>query len=410
MPSRAKIAPAAHILLVPASERLWFIVRLSVIKSGFRDAVATLGLFAVTLGLVIFPSEMVAAAQSGVDMAWRVIVPSLFPFFVVSNMAVRMGLADRLGAALAPVMRPVFNVSGPCAAALVLGFIGGYPVGAKTVIALYENGSCTKREAERMLAFSNNSGPAFILGVVGAGIFSSGRVGLLLYLAHFAASLMIGLLFRFWGGREEGSDAPPERAAREGYASAFIASVSSGFTSCLGICGFVVFFTVLIRLLFLSGLMNHAAALLARLLASAGITEWRAERLLTGVIELTSGVWSLRDASRELPASMAMAAFMLGWAGISVHCQVLSFLSGTGISPKTYFIGKLLHGVLSAGLILLVGRVVPLSAPVALILAGEVKSLAAIGFWSALRVSAVSAAAIAAVFALAGLADAPRRR
>ncbi len=94
-------------------------------------------------------------------------------------------------------MRPLFHVSGACASAFALGFIGGYPVGAKTAISLYENGMCTKTEAERLLAFCNNSGPAFILGVVGAGVFASSRVGVLLYLAHAAASICIGILFRF---------------------------------------------------------------------------------------------------------------------------------------------------------------------------------------------------------------------
>ncbi len=54
-------------------------------------------------------------------------------------------------------------------------------MGAKSVIALYENGTCSKVEAERLLSFCTNSGPAFIFGIVGAGVFSGGRIGLLLY-------------------------------------------------------------------------------------------------------------------------------------------------------------------------------------------------------------------------------------
>ena len=99
-------------------------------------------------------------------------------------------------------MRPLFNVGGAASAAFVLGFIGGYPIGAKSVITLYKNGSITKSEAERLLSFCNNSGPSFILGVVGAGVFSSGKVGFLLYAAHAAASVCIGVLFRNWGGNQ----------------------------------------------------------------------------------------------------------------------------------------------------------------------------------------------------------------
>ena len=81
-------------------------------------------------------------------------------------------------------MYPLFRVNGSCSAAFALGIIGGYPVGAKTAISLYEKQYCTKAEAERMLSFCNNSGPAFILGVVGAGVFSSGTIGMMLYCMH----------------------------------------------------------------------------------------------------------------------------------------------------------------------------------------------------------------------------------
>ena len=133
-------------------------------------------------------------------------------------------------------------MGGACSAAFVLGFIGGYPVGAKTVIALYENGNCSKVEAERLLSFCNNSGPAFIFGVVGAGVFSSSAVGLMLYLAHTVASILVGIAFRFWGrsdekkGRARLPEAPPKR-----FTPAFTDSVKSSFQTTLNICGFVIF-------------------------------------------------------------------------------------------------------------------------------------------------------------------------
>ena len=73
-----------------------------------------------------------------------------------------------------------------------------------------------------------------------------------------------------------------------------------------------------------------------------------AERLLTGIIELTSGVSSLGGAAGSFTRSMALAAFMLGWAGLSIHCQVLSFIGDSGLSVRTYIYGKILQGCLSA--------------------------------------------------------------
>ncbi len=376
---------------------------LSSVRRNTFDFLSCIGLVAVTVGLILNPATMVESAREGVELSFNVLLPSLFPFFVISSLTVELGLADRLGRLASPIMGPLFNVNGSCASALVLGLIGGYPVGAKTVIGLYKSGKCTKAEAERMLAFSNNSGPAFILGVVGAGIFSSGAVGLALYLIHIVSSLVVGLIFRGYG-----PSAPYVRARREArqehaaLPAAFVRSVSSSFTSTLGICGFVIFFTVLIRLLLLSGVMETLAGVLGGVFNFAGLDEEWALRLLTGLVELTSGVWSLRGA-QGLTASAAMAAFMLGWAGLSVHCQVLSFIGETGLGVRSYIMGKLLHGLISAGLAGVVFSLVPMDAPVAAILAERLSGITELGFGSALAASAALSAAIFVFFLAAAI-------
>ena len=83
--------------------------------------------------------------------------------------------ARRFASLLSPLMRPLFSLSGAGASALALGLCGGYPVGARTAAALVENGSLPREEGERLLAFCNNAGPGFLLGVCGAGVFSSAR-------------------------------------------------------------------------------------------------------------------------------------------------------------------------------------------------------------------------------------------
>jgi sporulation integral membrane protein YlbJ len=338
---------------------------------------------AMMAALLLYPAESVAAARAGLVLCGNVIIPSLFPFFVLSTLLVDLGIVVWFGRALEGAMWPLFRVNGVCASALTLGLVGGYPVGARTAISLYRKGLCSRTEAERLLAFCNNSGPAFILGVGGAGVFVSGSVGLLLYAVHMLASVLVGLVFRFYkpGGR-------PARRRTENYIGAprltavFTAAVRDGFSAVLGICAFVVFFSVVIRLLTLSGAFSAAAKLLVPL----GFTETGAENLLTGVIELTSGVWSLAGTG-ALVGRLSLAAFMLGWAGVSVHCQVLSFLGESGLSAKTYFAGKLLHGAFSAALMTLAVRIFPLEAPVGAYLAEQVGGIAEMDFEAALTAS-----------------------
>lgn len=374
-------------------------------KKRLYDTAVCIAMLLALISLVMYPGDSVSAAKDGLALCINVIIPSLFPFFVLSTLIIRLGLAQRLGKLTEPLMRPLFNVSGICASALVLGFIGGYPVGAQTVISLYDSGSCTKKEAERLLAFCNNSGPAFILGVVGAGIFGSSTAGMLLYFAHFAASICIGILFRNWGRKDTGRASAHTNTATpmERFAPVFTESVKSSFQSTISICGFVVFFTVLIKLLFKAGIIPWLAAALAALLSPFGFDAVWAERFLTGLIELSSGVWSLSGAAGEFSSSMAMAAFMLGWAGISVHCQVLSFIGGSGLSVRTYIIGKLLHGVLSAAFVLMLSRIFLRDAAVSSYLAEQISDIASIDFTTAFTASGIAIMSIVMIYLIGAL-------
>ena len=360
-------------------------------KRQYRELLLALGLLCAALALVLWPGEAMGAMKDGLKLCGNVIVPSLFPFFVLSSLVVELGMSRCLGRLFQPVMAPLFRVNGACASALALGFVGGYPVGARTAISLYQNGQCSKTEAERLLAFCNNSGPAFIFGVVGAGVFGSGALGLLLYLVHMAASLLVGLLFRFYRPGEG-----PRRGRLQGaqfqtasFPAAFTHSVTGALSSTLNICAFVLFFTVTIRMLSLTGVLTGLARLLSLLFGPLGFDQSWARRLLTGVLEVSSGVSSLTDGS--LSGRLSMAAFMLGWAGLSVHCQVLSFLGGSGLSVRPYLGGKLLHGGLAALLTALLVQVFPLEAPVSSYLAAQVEGIAELDFSTALTISIVCA-------------------
>lgn len=355
-----------------------------------RDGLVGCALLCCAVAMVYRPKEISAAVQEGMELCYNVIIPSLFPFFILTSLVISLGLAGYLGRLTEPIMRPLFRLSGACAAPLALGFIGGYPVGARAALTLYEQGGCTKAEAERLLAFCNNSGPAFILGVVGAGVFGDTRVGLLLCLVHALASICVGLVFRFYGDRGETTARASIPIQAQRFSVAFTSSVKSALTSTMSICAFVICFTVLIRLAFLSGILPALAALLSKLFAPLGFTEAWAQRLLTGILELSSGVWSL-NGEGSLSGRVSMGAFLLGWAGISVHCQVLSFLGESGLSTRIYLGGKLLHGIFSAAMTALLFRLFPFELQASVYLAEQAEEIAAADFQTMLGGSIAAA-------------------
>ena len=233
---------------------------------------------------------------------------------MLSSLLIACGASELLSALLSLLMRPLFGLSGAGAAALALGLCGGYPVGARTAAELVENGALSQEEGERLLAFCNNAGPGFLLGVCGAGVFSSSRAGLLICRALPPAPH---------------GTYPHKSAKAQRFSTAFPTAVQNALTGCLNVSAFVVFFTVLARLL-----LHFLPVAFASSLPCA---------LLLGFLELTSGVLAL-PCSR---AGFLSCAALLGWGGLSVHCQTLSVLAASPLSARYYLKGKALQSLLS---------------------------------------------------------------
>ncbi len=296
-----------------------------------------------TFALLYYPKETANAVTQGLLLCFQVLIPALFPFFIISSLVIDLGLCHGISQMFGKLMYPLFRLSPSCSSALLLGFVGGYPVGAKTAISLYENKLCTQDEAQRLLAFSNNAGPGFILSVIGAGIFHSGKAGCLLYAVHFISCILVGILVGWLTPQGKTTPptenhAPPPKAMA--FLPAFLSAVKSAMDSTFHICAFLLCFSVVIELLILCGILPFLASLLPWDMAYA-------LPLLIGTIELSSGVKALSLAT-DPGLMLPLFGFMLGFAGLSVHCQVLAFAQPSKLSMKPYLWGNFLQGLLSA--------------------------------------------------------------
>lgn len=299
------------------------------------------------LGLLICPTAATGGARAGLLLCSGMILPSLFPFAVLGNLLVSLGVPALLSRLFSPLTKKLFGVSGAGTAAIFLGLAGGYPLGAISVAEMYENGLLEKREANRLLGFCDNAGPAFIISVAGSAVFGDTRLGFFLYAIHLAAALFTGLLLR---GRARPGKFPPPPLRPMPLSGAFTSSVKKAAGTMVTVCGFVVFFSVLVGIL-------DATGLLATLTGSFSLrfgTELHFSRsLLTGILELGTGISSMYGlrANRE---TLALASFLLSWGGLSVHAQAAAVISEGGLSPLRHSLGKLVHGALSAALCFLV--------------------------------------------------------
>lgn len=297
--------------------------------------------------LVLCSAQAMESARYGLRLCAQMIVPSLLPFFILSSLLRQLGLPGVLGRLLAPVTARLFGVGGAGASAFLLGVTGGYPLGAATVAQLYRDGSLTRDEAERALAFCNNSGPAFLIGAAGTGIFHSASIGLLLYGVHVLAAVLVGMLFTPRRQRQF----PVERTqiAVVSFAEALPEAVRSSVQTLLTVCGFVVTFSVVTGMLDAAGVFPALAGALA---GEFGLELHFTRALLTGLLEIGTGLGAMQGLAAT-PQNLALCAFLIGWGGVSVHCQTAAVLAGTTLKSARHTAGRFLNGVLSAFLILI---------------------------------------------------------
>ena len=284
-----------------------------------------LGLCGLLAWLLADAGEVRAWAAEALALCARSVIPSLFPCMVVSGLLVSLGLGELASPWLSGLMA-LFRLPGSAGSALLLGFAGGYPIGAKTASELFGKGLLTREEAERLLTFANNSNPVFFLSVLGSGVFGSVRTGVWLWLLHILSALLTGLFFR--GRDKTARRGVPGRVACRAVSlpAALVEAVRSGAGGMLSVCAFVVFFYVL-----------------ARPLAGLG---GRIGTVLVGVTELFSFTAVLPPDRFGFIAASGCA----GWGGISVLCQTLAVLEGSGLNARRCLCGKAVQGVIAAAL------------------------------------------------------------
>ena len=151
------------------------------------------------LGIIIFPNDSLSAAKEGLNIWTSVLIPSLLPFIIGANLIVDLKIVDIVGFIINPITKLIFNVSGKGALVFVISTVSGYPVGSKLASELRINSEISKNEAQRLVSFCSTSGPLFIIGSVGTGMFQNSSLGYLMILCHYLGSLSVGLLFRNYG-------------------------------------------------------------------------------------------------------------------------------------------------------------------------------------------------------------------
>lgn len=318
---------------------------MSVKTRSLSSAAAALTPAAALLLLLLLPETAAAGVRDALSLCARVILPSLFPFLVCSDLFLLLGLSARLAGRLQRPAARLLRLPEAAAGAFFLGLCGGYPAGARAVALLYSQRALSREQAEHALAVCNQAGPSFIFGFLAGSVFHSPALGALLSAVQLLSALVC---CRLTGRKAPAAPASVRQAAPappESFSAAFSDAVRRAGMSCLQICMFVTVFSVISRyfLLFFAPLLPQSLLPLA-----------------LGALELSSGCAALAAQPAPLIWKLCAASALLSFGGMSVLAQSRAVVSEAGLRGARLLPYKLLQSSIAAALTLGLGAVLPL--------------------------------------------------
>lgn len=283
---------------------------------------------------IIFPERYVACCLEGFVLWAECVLPSLFPFIVVSLIFIKTGLADKASLPLKRVTR-VLNLPQSAAVCFILSICSGYPAGSRLVAEFYENGALTRSDCDKLAPLCSTSGPLFIIGSVGFKMFGDKLLGLKIFVAHAFAVIIFSLIYcRFC---KKTQYVPPKSVKSSGnilYDSFYGAVISVAVAG-----GFIAFFYVVAQ-----AMQDFFIIMPLKNFLSLFMDEGAASAVSLGIAEVTTGCKFLAQSNSAIKG--ASAGFMITFGGVSILMQQLSYLTKTGVKPAKFILLKFLQAML----------------------------------------------------------------
>ncbi|MBO5487411.1 MAG: hypothetical protein J5988_10880 [Eubacterium sp.] len=287
--------------------------------------IITLFFFIITYCILTHSDLSLYYAFTGLEVWFNKMIPTLLPFMILSGIMVRMQLTDGFTVFIYPIMKPLFQVSKNVCYAMIMGFLCGFPMGAKTIQDLYSHKMISKREGEFLLAFCNNIGPVYFVGFV---LPLLKRHFVLPYLlGMYGIPFVYGLFLRYTKFKDittsSVSAISTKEAATETQNNTFFKllteldnSIISAVQSILSLGGYMVLFNLI-------NILPHI------ILKQSPI-------FLAPILEISGGLRLIED---KFPLYVLL---ILPFGGLSCIAQTYSMIKGTGLSLKKYVIHKLI--------------------------------------------------------------------
>ncbi len=306
------------------------------IKSKTAPIAAAICLIIIAAALIIYPERYIDACFKGFALWAQCVLPSLFPFMIVTMIFIKSGAAQRASRPLSKLSRGL-NLPDIFAVCLLMSLCSGYPAGSRVVREFYDTGAISANDCKKLAAMCSTSGPLFIIGTVGAKCFQNKLTGALIFAAHAFSVIAVALVYSI-KTKGESFNAPPLQKAKNTDNILYDCFYSAIISVCVA-GGFIAFFTCVSQIAADFKLLYPLEKLISPFTGDA-----IARAISSGLIEATGGC-ALAAASGGKFAVPA-AGFIITFGGVCILSQQLCYLNGAKVSAKFFVFIKFIQAVL----------------------------------------------------------------
>lgn len=294
-------------------------------------------LLSIILLLVIFPSTSIKSFYEGILIWATKVLPALLPFFILTKLLSYTQFISTLGKKFSPITKKLYHVGGISGYVYIMSIVSGYPVGAKLTSDLYSNKVITKKQAMTITSFTSTSGPLFVLGTVGIGLFNNTQLGYIILISHYIGALLNGLIYR----QKDTSDTIILSTQKSD--NFLNESMTSSILSIMTVGGFIALFYMILHLL----LSINAFEIFSILFNLLGVSSEVTTPILAGIFEVTTGCIMLSNTTLNIDIITIILSFLISFGGISIHAQAYCFLKNFDMPYSKFLLQKFTHAILS---------------------------------------------------------------
>lgn len=283
----------------------------------------------LTLTLIIFLFNLDIVINSTLSASYLFITKvfvSIFPFIILSDILFYFNYDLFLKKIFGNIISKLFNVSKSTSIIYVLSILTSHPTNSVYIKEMLDRKEIDENDINKILLTTYFPSIAFVIGTIGIGIYHSIKTGVFLYLTILIKNILIGIFLRGKNlSKEIQSIKKNNITLQETISNSIIKGINISYT----ILGNIIIFTIIVNLL--NNYLNINSTILS---------------LISGMFEMTSGIFMISNLNINLSQKILLTSFILNFSGLSIIFQTTSILNKYKINIKKILIIKLIFSIM----------------------------------------------------------------